>query len=278
MGNKSNFYDESKLTERQKREIEYYGTYVNLQNIENVSFDPIDGRERRPWNSYWYVYELSKKFYNNERNKLLDFGCGCGESSVLFAKIGYDVHGFDISQDSIDVAKKLSKKYGFENKIDFSLQVSENLDFKSNSFDIIVGVDILHHVELKSAINECKRVLKKGGIAIFREPVEVPFLDYIRNTRLIKYFVPNEKNYTPGVHITQDERKLCDKDISILSDSFKEIQEERFTLLARFDRYFRKYYKGRPSPLEIIDYLIFKYISFSKKFGGDAVFILKNPK
>jgi len=275
MNDKVTFSEKDKLTERQIREIKYYEEYVSLLNVADVSFDPINSLKSRPWNSYWYVYQLAKKYFNNDKNKLLDYGCGYGISSVRFAKIGYEVTGFDISEKSIEIAKKLAKKYCVEDKINFSIQIAEKLNYPPNYFDIAIGFDILHHVDIKSAILECYRVLKKEGIAIFREPVEVPILDYLRNTKLIKYLVPKDTNFTPGRHITQDEKKLLEKDIDLIRNAFDEIKIEKFTLISHLDLFFRKFYGEKSSPLEILDHIIFRIIPISRKFGGDCVFVLK---
>ena len=45
------------LTERQQREREYYDSYCTLHDETPVNFAPIEGVEKRPWNSYWYSYE-----------------------------------------------------------------------------------------------------------------------------------------------------------------------------------------------------------------------------
>lgn len=48
---------------------------------------------------------------------------------------------------------------------------AENLTFKSNFFNLIIGSAILHHTDLNLAINNLHRVLKLGGRAIFIEPM-----------------------------------------------------------------------------------------------------------
>ncbi len=45
-----------------------------------------------------------------------------------------------------------------------------NLDFKNNSFDMVCGVSILHHLDYEKALKETYRVLKKGGKIFFTEP------------------------------------------------------------------------------------------------------------
>jgi len=47
----------------------------------------------------------------------------------------------------------------------------ENLGFPSNSFDVIIMVDTLHHVEdHKKAILSILEVLKPGGVFVLEEP------------------------------------------------------------------------------------------------------------
>jgi len=263
-------------TERQKREKEYYDVFSGNMNIESVVFDPIDPKQDRPWNSYWYIYKFTLQQYQQNKNCLLDFGCGRGTSSVLFASIGYHVYGFDISEKSLDIGRKLAKKYALEKQIELTLQTAEKLKYPSNYFDVIVGFDILHHVDINGAIGECWRVLKKDGIAIFREPIEVPLFDSIRNKKIVKKYFPNEKCFDISGHITQDERKLSKIDMKIIRNIFKNyVVEEKFTFLSRLDCIFSKYYRFKYSPLEILDYYLFKIIPMLKIFGGDSVIILK---
>lgn len=262
-----------KLTERQQNERTYYKEFSKRIKIEKVSFDPVLGKEKRPWNSYWFVYDCVLQNIKYEKQKLLDFGCGSGISSLRFAKINYDVWGVDISPDNISIAKNLAKKYEFDDKIHFSVQTVEQLDYPSEFFDIIVGFDILHHVEIEQAIMECCRILKKDGIAIFREHIEVPIFDKIRNTRLIKSLVSNKKSFEH--HITEDERKLSIRDISIINKIFPNFFAKRFTFLSRLKQFIRKPDNKKLSFLEKVDYFLFKFFPFLNRFGGSIVLILK---
>ena len=63
------------LTDRQRREREFYEEYASRRRDEEVDFDPVLGKERRPWNPYWYVYEAAVNFFSSPEQKLLDFGC-----------------------------------------------------------------------------------------------------------------------------------------------------------------------------------------------------------
>jgi len=261
------------FTDRQRREIEYYEKYVGGLAFSEVSFDPVESNRGRPWNPYWYVYGFAREQARKGKARLLDFGCGCGTTSVRFAKLGYEVDGFDISDSSLRIANNLAERYGFDTQISLTRQTAESLDYPAEHFDIIVGFDILHHVDINLAISECHRVLKKGGVAIFKEPVEAYLLDRVRNTRVVSFFFPSEVNFTPGRHITKDERKLKQDDISIFRRYFSNISERRFTLLSRLDVLFRRFYGKRSSPLEIVDYCLLKIVPPLRVFGGDAVFV-----
>jgi ubiquinone/menaquinone biosynthesis C-methylase UbiE len=269
------------LSERQLREKEYYEQYAAKFDVgQTIDFSPIEGpllgRERRPWNSYWRTYEIPVDYYlNNNGNKnfeLLDLGCGPGDNSLRFSRIGYKVTGFDISSSNIENCKKLFEKNQCADRGHFLVSIAEKLEFQDASFDIVAGIDILHHVDIPKTMKEVERVLRPGGIAVFREPVEVPFLDWIRNTRLVRFFVPNAASLE--AHITEDERKLNEFDFKVINEIFPLMTIERSLILARFDKFIPKNSKSA-SLFEKVDYFFTKIIPGFSLLGGGAVIILK---
>lgn len=265
------------LSERQKREQDFYNQYAKkFDATRGVDMAPIHGplkgTEKRPWNSYWATYEFAIKNFKTG-DKLLDFGSGPGENALRFSEIGYKVEGFDISEANIELANKLFSKNKRSDRGSFQVSPAEALPYADNSFETIVGIDILHHVNIQTAIKECRRVLKKGGVAIFREPLEVPFLDWIRRTKLVKMFAPTEASFE--LHITEDERKLNSTDVEILRSEFPNMEMKKFLFLSRFDKFFRKGEDPRPSLLERIDHLLMNYIPGVKYLGGAVIFVLK---
>jgi 2-polyprenyl-3-methyl-5-hydroxy-6-metoxy-1,4-benzoquinol methylase len=224
------------LTERQKREQAYYDQYASTYKCDvQAVFDPIEGRERRPWNPYWYLFGRVQRAYRPGA-RLLDFGCGWGENTVLFAKVGYQVHGFDISEANLRAARRTADRYGLSQRIELSRQAAEGLAFADNTFDVVAGVDILHHVDIASAIRECHRILKPGGEAFFKEPVRHWCFDTIRNLRPVKSLAPNCASFER--HITADERKLTRRDLRTIRRIFPEADIKCFRILARLDAVF----------------------------------------
>lgn len=268
------------FTERQLREKNYYEQYASLFDFnQEIDFSPVEGplsgRETRPWNSYWRTYEIPVNLIKQKQQtlSLLDFGCGPGENALRFARAGFHVTGFDICEKNIYFCQKLFERNGFLDKGDFSVSAAEILPYADESFDVIVGIDILHHVDIPKAMNEIHRVLKKEGIAIFREPIEAPFFEKIRNSKLVTFFFPK----TPSLeaHITQDERKLNKDDLKTITKTFPECHIERQLILSRFDKLIRRSKDKTYSFLELADYYLNKIIPFWGALGGSVVLTLK---
>lgn len=123
------------------------------------------------WKNYWWKQGrdfaakfLLKKFLKpNKKNKILDAGCGLGETSKKFAVFG-QVTGIDSAPEAI----KLAKKNGLKKAKVMDLT---NLSFPENSFEAVTAFDVLEHIENdQQAIRETFRVLKNKGIFLLTVP------------------------------------------------------------------------------------------------------------
>ncbi len=103
--------------------------------------------------------------------KILDFGCGEGWSAIQYAKHGANVYSFDISPESVRNLTKEAEYKGASERIHAAVMAAECLGYPSNSFDLVLGVAILHHTDPIAAGAEISRVLKPGGRALFIEPL-----------------------------------------------------------------------------------------------------------
>ena len=103
--------------------------------------------------------------------KLLDLGCGLGEGSVFFALNGAQVTASDISPEMCNTTQEVARLNGVE----VSTLVASATDLRAipdDSFDVVYGANMLHHVEIETCIAEVNRVLKSGGVAVFWDPVQ----------------------------------------------------------------------------------------------------------
>jgi ubiquinone/menaquinone biosynthesis C-methylase UbiE len=114
--------------------------------------------------------------------KVLDLGCGHGEGSLALLGRGATVAGIDISQTYVDDANSAASAAGYSAQdYSFSVMDAHGLTFQDETFDLVIGSGILHHLDLPVSLDEINRVLKMGGRALFKEPLEAnPLLKLFR--------------------------------------------------------------------------------------------------
>jgi ubiquinone biosynthesis O-methyltransferase len=98
--------------------------------------------------------------------RVLDLGCGGGFMAEALAERAALVTGIDPSPRAIGIARKHAEARGLA--IDYAAGAGESLALADGSFDIVVCVDVLEHVEdLDRVIAEIGRVLKPDGLFLF---------------------------------------------------------------------------------------------------------------
>lgn len=109
--------------------------------------------------------------------KLLDIGCGEGKDSVFFARNGYDVTAFDISDAGIEKTKRLADKIGVPIKV-FKADV---LDYRlDTNFDILFSSGVFHYIKpdlRHDILSNYKRFTNINGLHIFNVFVTKPFIE-----------------------------------------------------------------------------------------------------
>ena len=106
---------------------------------------------------------VSKELDKNK--KTMDIGCGTGEHSVMFNPENY--FGVDISKEYIANAKKRFKG-------NFFVMDGQDIKFPDKSFDNVLILGILHHLDDKTAENilkEAKRLAKGNASTLVMEDI-----------------------------------------------------------------------------------------------------------
>jgi len=111
----------------------------------------------------------------------------------------------NISEKELSAGKKRAKKSLLSPE--FYVMDAHKLKFPDNSFDAVIGGNILHHLDLETALKEISRVLKPGGICVFHEP-----LDMNPVGRIVRKLTPSAR--------TKDEKPFRKKEINILTSYF----------------------------------------------------------
>ena len=187
------------LTDKNKREKEFHN---NLQlktkgRFENIFYKAI-------YNSTEDFFNYLKK--NSSNSNILDYGCGIGSS--LKKVIEYNpkkITGIDISDVSIQKAKKTIK--ATNSNINLLVDNCEKTKFDDNTFDIVYGTGILHHLNIEICLKEIHRILKPGGKFLFIEPLGTnPLINFYRR------FTPKSRSI--------DEHPLIEKDFNLIKNKF----------------------------------------------------------
>ena len=104
----------------------------------------------------------------DEHSDILEIGCGSGYGAVLLANLSPKSYiGLDIMPEQIALARRRPL-----NNAGFMLCDATDLGcFPDESKDIVIDFGILHHIpEWRTVIEECHRVLRKGGKLFVEEP------------------------------------------------------------------------------------------------------------
>jgi len=93
---------------------------------------------------------------------VLELACGTGILSLVLAQAGKSVSGLDLTLEYLAASK---------NRVQLPLAqgTAEVLPYKDESFDAVVSSYLAKYVDNQRVVDECWRVLKPGGIAIFHD-------------------------------------------------------------------------------------------------------------
>jgi ubiquinone/menaquinone biosynthesis C-methylase UbiE len=197
--------------------------------------------------------EAYKKVGNIENKKVLYLGCGSNsEIMVSFIKSGAYVVAIDLSKEAVKIIDKAIEERNLSDRAKVIKMDAEQLDFPDESFDVIFGRAIIHHLDIKKANQEFFRVLKKDGRAVFIEPLgNNPFINFYR------FLTPQARTF--------GEHPLVAKDIYNLKNKFEHIEQHNFYLFALLSFIWKMIFKNKS---------LFQY-SFDKLFKFDNFIMRK---
>jgi len=210
------------LDERQRRERDYHEEFARRNHdkiTQPVRLDVIEAGPRRPWNAYWTAYDfLMAETLAGKR--VMVPGCGFGDDAIRLAKLHAEVHAFDLSPDLLEIARQRAGRMAVTG-IHFEVMPAEALAYTDDFFDLVYLNDILHHVDIPTAVVEARRVLKLGGKVIVNELYTHSLLQRVRESRLVSGFLyPRMIRFIYGTdrpYITEDEHKIDERELEIVT-------------------------------------------------------------
>jgi len=185
----------SNLNDRVERERKWHDDRFSLDNRSEQTGRFYFALEE------WFQNYCSKSTNNNVET-CLELGSGL-ETISLSEKFTFKLNSIDISHKAVDHLKSLE----VENNTTFELMDVHDMEYKSNSFDRVIGRGVLHHLDLSVALPEIQRVLNEKNLIVFGEP--------LAGNPLINLY----RWLTPSLR-TPDEQPLSYADLTWIKNSF----------------------------------------------------------
>lgn len=154
--------------------------YDGAGPLPRVSVEDVEAKSLQPcYASGQDKYSDSKKaFFDIVRSeggwagkRVLDYACGVGARSIYYALTGATrVDGFDIAETAIRRGRERVKRQGLDGTVHLRAMDAALLEYPNDTFDVVIGDGVLHHViKYEGIFAELHRVMKPGTKAYFRE-------------------------------------------------------------------------------------------------------------
>lgn len=248
-----------------------YGRWIKGKVAERPELYILRGSpfESEPWGQY--LIELLGPL---DGKTVLDAGCGLGSLSVHASKEGAKVFAIDLLMEIVRAARSIANVNGV--RCQFQRANISKLPFIDNSFDIVLGIGILHHLskpDVITSLEEIHRVLREGGKAVFQEPVENSrTFSFIQNlfpagNRHFGYYRPSclSRKAWVAYLAKQEDRDMTNQELSDAGTPFEKVLLTPFGLFIRFDRFIKSMRLIRL--LHAIDHYIFILFPFLRRFA-----------
>ena len=205
--------------------------------MDTTAIDPklfIDRDGRYEPYEYWLTTCGLHDFYavaldlmgDLQGRRIMDCGCGIGNTAIMFSRRGAEVEGFDVVDEVLDEARRIAAANDVP--VSYSKQWFERIDYADASFDLAFGSCVLHHVDIAQAAQQLGRVLKPGGKAVFIENSNRNPLLMLARSRVVGRFG------VPKYGDDDEEHPLRDDEIAILRKHFPGTVTVHFPALVLF--------------------------------------------
>lgn len=164
---------------------------------------------------------------------ILEYGCATGGHAIELAPTAHRVEGIDISDVAVEMAREHAASLGLTNAF-FSVGDAHATPYDDNTFDLVFGSGIIHHLDTERSLKEIHRILKPGGTAVFKEPLG-------SNIGINVY-----RALTPAAR-TEDEHPLLPRDKQIADRIFGSVDWEFYGLATLATVPFKATALGQPA-------------------------------
>ncbi|MGD8977259.1 MAG: bifunctional 2-polyprenyl-6-hydroxyphenol methylase/3-demethylubiquinol 3-O-methyltransferase UbiG [Gammaproteobacteria bacterium] len=100
-----------------------------------------------------------------EAVETLDIGCGAGLLSESMARFGARVHGVDVAERNIAIARKHASTENLD--IEYDTATAESLVTQGRRYDLVLNMEVVEHVaDLPAFLSACCQLTRPGGVMV----------------------------------------------------------------------------------------------------------------
>jgi SAM-dependent methyltransferase len=242
--------EQARLADEARFADQAYARYAHDLRLNQIFFNKY-AKPQDDWD--WRQYG-AKLLGSVSGCRVLDYGCGQGEESVYLAKMGAHVTAIDISPVGVRLTNERARLNGVGDRVSAMLMRCDPTEFPGESFDVIHGFGILHHIGLRIGLMEVKRLLRPGGRGLFFE--------HMGNSKMIEWLRPKEQDYTQG------ERPITWKETQDLRPEFSRLVARPFHIVSRLRK--RIQLLNRPA-VKRLDHSVLSALPFTRHFASGMV-------
>jgi 2-polyprenyl-3-methyl-5-hydroxy-6-metoxy-1,4-benzoquinol methylase len=110
---------------------------------------------------------LRDAYKNPNEVDVLDVGCGNGIISLNLGELGYNVHGIELSEEALEIARN---RNNFSN-VKFEKANAEALKLVGRKYNVIICSEVLEHLHHpENLLSELRFLLEDNGVLIVTVP------------------------------------------------------------------------------------------------------------
>jgi ubiquinone/menaquinone biosynthesis C-methylase UbiE len=253
-------YSDARHIQRSEREHFDHKVTKGLHVLE----EEMDSRKAQMWID---ILGLQGRL---QGKNVLECACGTGKLTVVLAEQAKSVRSFDISPQSVKITRQRLEKKHLKN-VKVEVASMEELPYQDESFDIVVGLFILHHLaDLEQGIKQIFRVLAPGGKAVFYETSGGnPILIFWRRHLTGRWGIPKLG--------TKDEHPLTKADLETIALAFggtTRVSYPRFRFFGKLYFQLLQNFKIAKPLFAGLDNVVYRCFPFLRKYSYQVMVTL----
>jgi SAM-dependent methyltransferase len=220
--------------------------------------------------SFPYDRDATHRFFGQrlqemDGSEVLEIGCGQGRLAVHLAERGAQVTAVDVSPEAVQMAQRNAAHNGVDDRMTVRTMDALDLESLPQTYDLVVGRFILHHIE---PFSEFVEVLE----SVTTPSAQGLFLENSARNRLLMLF----RNYLTGrfgipKYGDDEEHPLTRREIDALRTAFDvQVHRPELVFFKKMNTYLIGYdngWEGLVEFIESLDDILYRVLPALRKYS-----------